>query len=135
MLVFSVYIPLLISRVRPVHSFFEKESILENPSQIFTNFFFHAYLSSMPLSGSHMQKYIFSAYNHKKATQCHFQHARLRRYINVNQLKFRNCKTLVNQSFLSESTGFEVAASQLRSVTISIVIASTVTRDNANTHQ
>ena len=61
--------------------------------------------------------------------------ARLRRYINVNQLKFRNCKTLVNQSFLSESTGLEVAASQLRSVTISIVIASTITRDNANTHQ
>ena len=32
--VFSVYIPFLISRVRPVHSFFENESILENPSQI-----------------------------------------------------------------------------------------------------
>ena len=44
MLVFSVYIPFLISRVRPVHSFFEKKSILENPSQIFTNLFFHAYL-------------------------------------------------------------------------------------------
>ena len=43
MLVFSVYIPFLISRVRPVHSFFEKKSILENPSQIFTNLFFHAY--------------------------------------------------------------------------------------------
>ena len=44
MLVFSVYIPFFISRVRPVHSFFEKKSILENPSQIFTNLFFHAYL-------------------------------------------------------------------------------------------
>ena len=44
MLVFSVYIPSLISRVRPVHSFFEKKSILENPSQIFTNLFFNAYL-------------------------------------------------------------------------------------------
>ena len=32
--VFSVYIPFLISRVRPVHSFFEKKSILENTSQI-----------------------------------------------------------------------------------------------------
>ena len=46
MLVFSVYIPSLISRVRPVHSFFEKKSILENPSQIFTNLFFHAYKKS-----------------------------------------------------------------------------------------
>ena len=43
MLVFSVYISFLISRVRPVHSFFEKESILENTSQIFTHLFFHAY--------------------------------------------------------------------------------------------
>ena len=43
MFVFSVYIPFLISRVRPVHSYFEKKSILENPSQIFTNLFFHAY--------------------------------------------------------------------------------------------
>ena len=43
MLVFSVYIPFFISRVRPVHSFFEKESILENTSQIFTNLFFNAY--------------------------------------------------------------------------------------------
>ena len=34
-----------ISRVRPVHSFFEKESILENPPQIFTNLFFNAYLT------------------------------------------------------------------------------------------
>ena len=33
LLVFSVYIPFLISRVRPVHSFFEKKSILENTSQ------------------------------------------------------------------------------------------------------
>ena len=47
MLVFSVYIPFLISRVRPVHSIFEKKSILENPSQIFTNLFFHAYLSPL----------------------------------------------------------------------------------------
>ena len=31
---FSVYISLLISRVRPVHSFFAGKSILENPSQI-----------------------------------------------------------------------------------------------------
>ena len=38
-----VYIYFLISRVHPVHSFFEKKSILENPSQIFTNLFFHAY--------------------------------------------------------------------------------------------
>ena len=45
MLVFSVYIPFLISRVRPVHSIFEKKSILENPSQIFTNLFFHAYFA------------------------------------------------------------------------------------------
>ena len=37
--VFSVYISLLISRVRPVHSFFEKKSIRENPSQIFTNLY------------------------------------------------------------------------------------------------
>ena len=44
MFVFSVYIPYLISRVRPVHSFFEKKSILENYSQIFTNLFFNAYL-------------------------------------------------------------------------------------------
>ena len=44
MLVFSVYIPSLISRVRPVHSFFEKEFTLENPLQIFTNLFFNAYL-------------------------------------------------------------------------------------------
>ena len=44
MRVFSVYISFLISRVRPVHSFFEKESILENPSQIFTNLFFNVYL-------------------------------------------------------------------------------------------
>ena len=44
MLVFSVYIPLFISRVRPVHSFFEKKSILENSLQIFTNFFY-AYLT------------------------------------------------------------------------------------------
>jgi len=36
--------PFLISRVRPVHSFFEKKSILENSSQIFTNLFFNAYL-------------------------------------------------------------------------------------------
>ena len=36
LLVFSVYIPFLISRVRPVHSIFEKKSILENTSQIFT---------------------------------------------------------------------------------------------------
>ena len=35
--VFSVYISLLISRVRPVHSFFEKKSILENTSQITKN--------------------------------------------------------------------------------------------------
>ena len=28
--IFSVYISFLISRVRPVHSFFEKKSILEN---------------------------------------------------------------------------------------------------------
>ena len=48
MRVFSVYIPFLISRVRPVHSFFEKKSILENPSQIFTNLFFHAYMAYMP---------------------------------------------------------------------------------------
>ena len=48
MLVFSVYIPFLISRVRPVHSIFEKKSILENPSQIFTNLFFHAYMAYMP---------------------------------------------------------------------------------------
>ena len=41
--IFSVYISLLISRVRPVHSFFEKKSILENSSQIFTNLFFNAY--------------------------------------------------------------------------------------------
>ena len=47
MLVFSVYIPFLISRVRPVHSIFEKKSILENPSQIFTNLFFHAYFKSL----------------------------------------------------------------------------------------
>ena len=46
MLVFSVYIPSLISRVRPVHSFFEKKSILENTSQIFTNLFFNAYKKS-----------------------------------------------------------------------------------------
>ena len=45
MLVFSVYIPFLISRVRPVHSFFEKKSILENSSQIFTKLFFNAYLT------------------------------------------------------------------------------------------
>ena len=44
MLVFSVYIPFLISRVRPEHSIFERKSILENPSQIFTNLFFYAYL-------------------------------------------------------------------------------------------
>ena len=37
----------LISRVRPVHSFFEKKSILENPSQIFTNLFFHAYFNEL----------------------------------------------------------------------------------------
>ena len=36
--------PFLISRVRPVHSFFEKKSILENSPQIFTNLFFNAYL-------------------------------------------------------------------------------------------
>ena len=45
MLVFSVYIPFLICRVRPVHSFFEKKSILENPSQIFTNLFFSCLLN------------------------------------------------------------------------------------------
>ena len=45
MLVFSVYIPFLISRVRPVHSFFEKKYILDNSSQIFTNLFFNAYLT------------------------------------------------------------------------------------------
>ena len=39
MLVFSVNIPFLISRVHPVHSFFEKKSILENTSQIVTNLF------------------------------------------------------------------------------------------------
>jgi len=48
LLVFSVYIPFLISRVRPVHSIFEKKSILENTSQIFTNLFFHAYLIISP---------------------------------------------------------------------------------------
>ena len=32
--VFSVYIPFLISRVRPVHSFFKKKSILKNKSKI-----------------------------------------------------------------------------------------------------
>ena len=37
----------LISRVRPVHSFFEKEFTLENPLQIFTNLFFHAYLRNL----------------------------------------------------------------------------------------
>ena len=37
----------LISRVRPVHSFFEKKSILDNPSQIFTNLFFHAYFNEL----------------------------------------------------------------------------------------
>ena len=37
MRVFSVYISLLISRVRPVHSIFEKKSILENTSQITKN--------------------------------------------------------------------------------------------------
>ena len=46
MLVFSVYIPFFISRVRPVHSFFEKKSILENPSQIFTNLLFNYYLQN-----------------------------------------------------------------------------------------
>ena len=46
MLVFSVYIPFLISRVRPVHSFFKKKSILENPSQIFTNLLFNYYLQN-----------------------------------------------------------------------------------------
>ena len=34
LLVFSVYIPFLISRIRPVHSIFEKKSIIENTSQI-----------------------------------------------------------------------------------------------------
>ena len=51
MLVFSVYIPFLISRVRPVHSIFEKKSILENPSQIFTNLFFsclHGVYAQLP---------------------------------------------------------------------------------------
>lgn len=108
----------------------------------------------MPLSGSHMQlkfrklsnllnvstnlKYkntFFPRTITKKPRNAISSTARLRRYINVNQLKFRNCKTLVNQSFLSESTGLEVAASQLRSVTISIVTAITISRDNANTHQ
>ena len=46
MLVFSVYIPFFISRVRPVHSFFKKKSILENPSQIFTNLLFNYYLQN-----------------------------------------------------------------------------------------
>lgn len=35
--VFSVYISLIISRVRTVHSFFKKKSILENTSQITKN--------------------------------------------------------------------------------------------------
>ena len=56
MLVFSVYIPFLISRVRPVHSFFEKKSILENTSQIFTNLFFHAYLKNQYLCFSARQE-------------------------------------------------------------------------------
>ncbi len=51
MLVFPVYISFLISRVRPVHSFFEKKSILENPSQIFTNLFFSCLLSLLPSAG------------------------------------------------------------------------------------
>ena len=52
MLVFSVYIPFFISRVRPVHSFFKKKSILENPSQIFTNLLFNYYLQNyIVLSG------------------------------------------------------------------------------------
>ena len=46
MLVFSVYIPFFISRVRPVHSFFKKKSILENPSQLFTNLLFNYYLQN-----------------------------------------------------------------------------------------
>jgi len=46
LLVFSVYIPFFISRVRPVHSFFKKKSILENPSQIFTNLLFNYYLQN-----------------------------------------------------------------------------------------
>ena len=46
MLVFSVYIPFFISRVRPVHSFFKKKSILENTSQIFTNLLFNYYLQN-----------------------------------------------------------------------------------------
>ena len=44
MLVFSVYIPLLISRVRPVHSFFEKKSILVNLLLIRSRLFFLRYL-------------------------------------------------------------------------------------------
>ena len=52
MLVFSVYIPFFISRVRPAHSFFKKKSILENPSQIFTNLLFNYYLQNyIVLSG------------------------------------------------------------------------------------
>ena len=93
------------------------------------------FIINAPLRKPHAKIHYFSLTLTKKPRNAIFSTARLRRYINVNQLKFRNCKTLVNQSFLSESTGLEVAASQLRSVTISIVIASTITRDNANTHQ
>ena len=44
MIVFLVYIAFFISRVHPVHSIFKNLSILKNPSQIFTNLFFTAYL-------------------------------------------------------------------------------------------
>ena len=59
MLVFSVYIPFLISRVRPVHSFFEKKSILENTSQIFTNLFFKAYFKTLICSIPYFLVYRF----------------------------------------------------------------------------
>ena len=39
-----VYIYFLISRVHPVHSFFQKKSILINLMQIKFNLFFNAYL-------------------------------------------------------------------------------------------
>ena len=57
----------LISRVRPVHSFFEKEFTLENPLQIFTNLFFNAYLVKnidefCPVVGKRLRGYVLTCF-------------------------------------------------------------------------
>ena len=60
--VFSVYISLLISRVRPVHSFFEKKTIRENPSQIFTNLYLRLTKKRPPGKGWSLYIYVGKKY-------------------------------------------------------------------------